>query len=112
MSTTETSNTTNYDTLTLEHLTGVVGKKWTSYPEMIGAFIAEMDFGSWEGVPWDEVSRAGLDAWAADLLGFRGHGGESVGDLAARVESGLRDLGGEDLVVCHLGVIRAVIGDI
>lgn len=71
--------------------------------------FAEMDFGSWEGVPWDEVSRAGLDAWAADLLGFRGHGGETVGDLAARVEHGLRDLGGEDLVVCHLGVIRAAL---
>ncbi len=44
MSTTATS--TNYDTLTLEHLTGVVGKKWTSYPDTIGAFIAEMDFGT------------------------------------------------------------------
>lgn len=40
------TGTTNYDTLTLEQLTGVVGKKWTSYPEMIGAFIAEMDFGT------------------------------------------------------------------
>lgn len=41
-----TMSTSNYDTLTLEHLTGVVGKKWTSYPDMIGAFIAEMDFGT------------------------------------------------------------------
>lgn len=71
--------------------------------------FTEMDFGSWEDVPWDEVPRTGLDAWAADLLGFRGHGGESVGDLAARVEQGLRDLDEEDLVVCHLGVIRAAL---
>lgn len=34
----------NYDTLTLEQLTGVVGRKWTTYPDTIGAFIAEMDF--------------------------------------------------------------------
>jgi cystathionine beta-lyase len=34
----------NYDTLTLEELTGVVGVKWTTYPDCIGAFIAEMDF--------------------------------------------------------------------
>ncbi|MEO7422600.1 MAG: histidine phosphatase family protein [Ornithinibacter sp.] len=71
--------------------------------------FAEMDFGAWEGVPWDEVPRADLDAWAANLLGFRGHGGESVGDLAKRVAHGLRDLGEEDLVVCHLGVIRAAL---
>src|SRR5688572_23756157 len=38
------NNTANYDTLTLEHLTGVVGKKWTTFPDTIGAFIAEMDF--------------------------------------------------------------------
>lgn len=38
--------TVNYDTLTLEHLTGVVGKKWTTFPDCIGAFIAEMDFGT------------------------------------------------------------------
>jgi cysteine-S-conjugate beta-lyase len=36
--------TANYDTLTLEELTGVVGKKWTTFPDTIGAFIAEMDF--------------------------------------------------------------------
>jgi cystathionine beta-lyase len=41
-----TLGTTNYDTLTLEQLTGVVGKKWTTYPDTIGAFIAEMDFGT------------------------------------------------------------------
>lgn len=42
--------TANYDTLTLEHLTGVVGKKWTTFPDCIGAFIAEMDFGTAPGV--------------------------------------------------------------
>ncbi len=42
--------TASYDTLTLEHLTGVVGKKWTTFPECIGAFIAEMDFGTAPGV--------------------------------------------------------------
>jgi len=34
----------NYDTLTIEELTGVVGVKWTTYPDCIGAFTAEMDF--------------------------------------------------------------------
>lgn len=52
--------------------------------------FAEMGFGSWEGVLWDDVPRVGLDVWAENLLGYRGHGGESVG-------------------VCHLGVIRAAL---
>ena len=38
--------TANYDTLTQAQLTGVVGKKWTTFPDCIGAFIAEMDFGT------------------------------------------------------------------
>lgn len=36
--------TANYDELTVEHLAGALGKKWTSYPGTIGAFVAEMDF--------------------------------------------------------------------
>lgn len=36
----------DYDSLTLENLVGVTGKKWTSFPDCIGAFIAEMDFGT------------------------------------------------------------------
>lgn len=36
----------NFDALTAAEMTGVVGKKWTSFPDCIGAFIAEMDFGT------------------------------------------------------------------
>jgi cystathionine beta-lyase len=38
--------TANYDDLTIDDLTGVLGKKWNQYPGCIGAFIAEMDFGT------------------------------------------------------------------
>ncbi len=34
----------NYDNLTAEYLSTTVGRKWTTYPGTIGAFIAEMDF--------------------------------------------------------------------
>ena len=78
---------------------------------VVDARLAEMDFGAWEGMFWDEVPRDELDAWAADLLGYRGHGGESVADLAVRVADGLADCGGDELVVCHLGVIRAALAD-
>lgn len=72
--------------------------------------IAEMDFGSWEQVPWDAVPRAELDAWAADFHGARPHGGESVAMLAARVEAALDETPATDppaLWVTHAGVKRA-----
>jgi cysteine-S-conjugate beta-lyase len=35
-----------YDSLTAEDLAGTLGVKWTMFPDCIGAFIAEMDYGS------------------------------------------------------------------
>lgn len=35
-----------YDLLTEDQLSGVVGIKWTAFPDCIGAFVAEMDFGT------------------------------------------------------------------
>lgn len=39
--------------------------------------LMEMDFGAWEGLAWDAIPRAELDAWAADVAGFAPPGGES-----------------------------------
>lgn len=52
--------TANYDTLTSAELTGVLGMKWTKFPECIGAFVAEMDFGTAPGVI--EALRETVDA--------------------------------------------------
>jgi alpha-ribazole phosphatase len=72
--------------------------------------LAEMDFGRWERRGWDEIARADVDAWAADLLHYRPGGGESVLDVAHRVASALaairRHGGGRALVVCHAGTMR------
>jgi alpha-ribazole phosphatase len=70
------------------------------------AFV-EMDFGRWEGMAWDAIPRAELDAWAADFLGARPHGGESVADLRDRVAAGLEGLPSGAVVVTHAGVIKA-----
>ena len=67
----------------------------------------EMDFGAWEGIRWDAIPRLELDAWAADFHGFNGHGGESVAQLAARVETGLDTAPAGALIVTHSGCIRA-----
>jgi alpha-ribazole phosphatase len=72
--------------------------------------LVEIDFGAWEGLMWDDVPREELDAWAADLMGARPHGGENVAMLEARVAGALeewRRAPGPVLLVTHAGVIRA-----
>ncbi len=49
------------------------------------ARLQEIDFGAWERMRWDTIDRAALDAWAADFVHARVHGGESVAQFAARV---------------------------
>ncbi|MCY0389098.1 histidine phosphatase family protein [Robbsia sp. Bb-Pol-6] len=77
--------------------------------------LAELDFGDWEGRRWDDVPRAALDAWAADIEHAAPHGGESVAQLAARTDSWLSDIGARatatgaaTVVLTHAGVIRVM----
>ena len=72
--------------------------------------LREMDFGRWEGLPWDAIDRVALDAWAANFLDARPHGGESVRMVSQRVGSALDDhrrAGESCAVVTHAGVIKA-----
>lgn len=74
--------------------------------------LGELDFGAWERLPWDDVPRAELDAWAADFTDYCPGGGESVRMLLRRVRHALRTAmadGVDDQVwITHAGVIRAV----
>ncbi|MDN7428007.1 alpha-ribazole phosphatase [Burkholderia sp. AU16741] len=70
----------------------------------------EMDFGAWEMQRWDDIDRAALDAWAADLMHACAHGGESVERFVARVArraDAVVKLDGPQWIVTHAGVIRA-----
>jgi alpha-ribazole phosphatase len=74
----------------------------------------EMDFGAWEGRPWDALPRAELDAWASDFMHARPHGGESVAMLLERTRRAIgrcRATGQPWLAVTHAGVIRAALAD-
>jgi len=72
--------------------------------------LAEMDFGAWEGLAWDAIPRAELDAWAADVAGYAPPGGESPRQLQQRA---LAFVGGlevpEAVLVTHAGVIRVLL---
>jgi alpha-ribazole phosphatase len=73
--------------------------------------LVEMDFGAWEMQPWDAIPRAGIDAWADDVVHYRPGGGESVLRMAERITSFHADLqrqlnGGDAIVICHAGAMR------
>jgi alpha-ribazole phosphatase len=77
-------------------------------PLAVDPRLTEIDFGSWETRPWDDIPRAELDAWAADFHHARPHGGESVAMLADRVAQALSETPPGTLWVTHAGVARAV----
>ena len=73
--------------------------------------LVEMDFGAWEMQPWDAIPRAGIDAWAEDVVHHQPGGGESVLQMAHRIAAFhaelQRQLGGATaIVVCHAGAMR------
>lgn len=71
--------------------------------------LREIDFGAWEGRRWNDIPRDQIDLWAGDMMEARPHGGESVAMLAARVNPALASCADGDLVVTHMGVIRAAL---
>lgn len=73
--------------------------------------LMEIDFGEWEGRSWDQVERALLDSWAADVLHFSPPGGESAAMLQARVIDCIAELRATSVaLVTHAGAIRAALG--
>ncbi len=78
-------------------------------PHIVDARLQELDFGAWEGVAWDDVPRAALDAWAADPRGFAPPGGESGATLAARVTAFARALPpGDHVIITHGGPLKVL----
>lgn len=82
-------------------------------PPSVDARLAEMDFGAWEGRPWDAIARSDFDAWLSDFAQARaGVHGESTQLFMARVGAAWDDwraCGRDALWVTHAGVIRAVL---
>ena len=79
----------------------------------IDARLAEQNWGEWEGLTRNEMlARDGADAFerAGRGLCFRPPGGESTGELQARVVSFLADtakLPQDAIAVTHMGVLRS-----
>ena len=79
----------------------------------LDARLAEQDWGDWEGLTRVEMQqRDGEDAFLRSGQGvaFRPPGGESTGELHARVQSFFADVAQTDedaIAVTHMGVLRA-----
>lgn len=77
----------------------------------LDARLAEMDFGCWEGVRWDDIPRAAFDDWTANFGAARFGGRESVNELLQRVaavRSETQALDQDAAWVTHAGVLRAM----
>ncbi len=79
----------------------------------IDARLAEQNWGTWEGLTREEMlARDGADAFvrAGRGIEFRPPGGESTGELHARVRSFFADVANvpkDAVAVTHMGVLRA-----
>ena len=71
--------------------------------------LRELDFGSLEGMAWEELDRA-TQRLLVGFDDFVAPGGESVANFRARVRSFLADLTpGDHLIFTHGGVIRLLL---
>ncbi|PTY35747.1 hypothetical protein BGP77_08435 [Saccharospirillum sp. MSK14-1] len=72
--------------------------------------LRELNFGDWEGLPWDAVDRTSLDSWAQAPLDYPIPGGESGRELFRRVAEWAQtvQLGEHDLIIAHAGSLRAL----
>jgi alpha-ribazole phosphatase len=78
--------------------------------------LHEMHFGAWEGMPWESVPRAELDAWATHVWTYRTGGGESAAVVAARwrrwvarVAAEIAERSAPVIAVTHAGLIRVAL---
>lgn len=76
--------------------------------------LREMGFGAWEGLMWDAIPRAEIDAWAADVWGYRAGGDESAAMVRERWQRFCASLRAappapEMIAVTHSGLIRVAL---
>jgi alpha-ribazole phosphatase len=78
--------------------------------------LSEIDFGIWDGRPWEQIAKKEIDAWCEDFAHFTPANGESLQQLFIRVQGWLSERVAEQsnssintpiLAVGHAGWINA-----
>ena len=74
--------------------------------------LSEMDFGIWEGVAWDAIPLAAMQAWTDDFGEYRFGGVESANQVLARIadlwDAARQNPDEPQVWITHAGVARAV----
>jgi alpha-ribazole phosphatase len=84
-------------------------KRW-GWCVQADARLCEMSFGAWDGLPWQHIAWAHVEAWQHDLLHHAPGGGESLQALSARVQAFVAACGeGPQLLVSHGGWINTLL---
>ena len=99
------SRTRETHEIVVSHLNGTVPKV------RLDARLREVEFGRWEGRTWSAIEQEEPEGHAIYLTKAwdeAPHGGESYGDVAARVESWLETVNGDTVIVSHGGVSRVL----
>jgi probable phosphoglycerate mutase len=83
----------------------------TGHTPKIDNALIEMDWGAWEGGHGKRL-RADPDSGYRDIedwgWSYRPPGGESPGDLRDRLVDWARGLSGDNIAVCHIGIMRVL----
>ena len=82
------------------------------WPEaQLEPLLQELDFGEWEGRPWEEIARSELDPWGADFVNVSAGGGESYLALSERCRTWMKQISKMEaetvFAITHAGFIRA-----
>ena len=83
-------------------------RRW-GWTVKVDARLIELDFGAWDGQAWAQIAWTEVEAWQADLLRFAPGGGESLAQLAARVQAFVADADAPRMLVTHGGWINALL---
>lgn len=77
--------------------------------------LKEMNFGNWEMLPWDNISKNALSKWADNVVFEHIPGGESYEELYNRSIQVLEEVtatGKDTVLVTHGGVIRCIVAHV
>jgi len=78
--------------------------------------LKELHFGDWEMVPWKDLDGQKYKAWVKDFGNLKAPGGESFQQMHDRVMEFFNEMlleeNGDVIIVCHGGVIRAILANI
>jgi alpha-ribazole phosphatase len=75
--------------------------------------ISELNFGNWEMSEWAQIDSKELNPWMEDFVNYTPKNGECFNDLYNRSIDFFEELSNKEesdaVVVCHAGVIRAIL---